>query len=75
MMLRACCTMVIFLRLADIAVGDLGAEETGSDETQCRDERENNDVLVASPIDGEVSFHQFDEAKKGPSSDEEKEGD
>ena len=58
-----------------IAVGDLGAEETGSDETQGRDEREDNDVLVASPVDGEVRFHQFDEAKKGPSSDEEKEGD
>ena len=59
----------------DIAVGDLSAKETGSDETQGRDEGEDDDVLVAGPVDGEVNFHQFNKAKKGPSTDEEKEGD
>ena len=62
-------------RLDRIAVRDLSAKETGSDKTQGRDEREDDDMLVAGPVDGEVSFHQFDEAKKGPRSDKEKERD
>ena len=62
-------------RLDRIAVRDLGAEEAREDETEYCDDGEYEDMLVACPVDGEVSFHQFNEAKKGPSSDEEKEGD
>lgn len=62
-------------RLDRIAVRDLSAKETGEDETEYCDDGEYDHLLVACPVDGEVSFHQFDEAKKGPRSDKEKERD
>ena len=57
-----------------IIFGDLDAKKDGKDETKHGNDSQDDDVLVAGPVDGEVSFHQFNEAKKGPSTDEEKEG-
>jgi len=42
------------LLVQHIAIGNLGAEEDGKDETDSRDDGENDDVLVASPGKGVI---------------------
>lgn len=44
-------------RLDRIAVRDLSAKETREDETQGRDEREDDDMLVAGPRERKVTQH------------------
>ena len=58
-----------------IAVGDLGAEDDGSDETKERDDRENDDVLIASPAKRKAGLHQFEKSVEGERAQNEKEGD
>ena len=61
--------------LVHIAVRDLESESDGQDETKCGEHREEDDMLVAAPIEGHTFFHEFKETQKGPSSKEEEQGD
>ena len=62
-------------RLDRIAVRDLGAEESGEDETYSRDDGENDDVLIASPGEREFGLHQFEKSVEGECSQNEEQGD
>ena len=64
-----------FNNSGSIAVGDLCARDAGKDETKYRDSSENDNVLVAEPIEGHVFVHKFKEAHHGESAHYEKEGD
>ena len=61
--------------LAHIAVRDLESEDDGQDETKCGEHREDDDMLVAAPVEGHAFAHEFKETQKGPSSKEEEQGD
>ena len=59
------------MNLGHIAVRDLSAEKTGSDETKDGECRDDDHMLIASPRERKVRPHEFDEAIKGPSSKKE----
>ena len=58
-----------------IAIGNLGAEETRENETYNRDDREDDDMLIASPAERELGLHQFKKAVEGECSQNEEQGD
>jgi len=53
----------------------LCACDAGKDETKYRNSGENDDVLVAEPIEGHVLVHEFKEPHHGECAHYEKEGD
>ena len=58
-----------------MAVWDLKSEDDGQDETKCGEHREEDDMLVAAPVEGHAFAHEFKKAQKGPSSEKEEQGD
>ena len=58
-----------------IAVGDLEAEDTGGDETQERDEREEDNMLITSPAERVLGLHQFKKSVEGECSQNKEMGD
>ena len=57
--------------LGYIAVGNLEAEDGGRDETQERDEREKDNMLIASPTERVLGLHQFKKSVEGECSQNE----
>ena len=57
-----------------ITVGNLGAEVTGSDETQYRDDGEYDNMLIAGPVERHVLAHAFKESHERECAHYEKEG-
>lgn len=53
----------------------MGAEEARENETYNRDDREYDDMLIASPGEREFGLHQFEKAVEGECSQNEEQGD
>ena len=51
------------------------AEDGGGDETQERDEREKDNMLIAGPAERVLGLHQFKKSVEGECSQNEEEGD
>jgi hypothetical protein len=61
--------------LAHITVGDLGAEDTGDNETQGCANSEHDNILVTSPAERVSCPHQIDKSVKGECSQNKEQGD